>query len=42
MNRRVADADAPKPQKTPSLGDLYREIDRLRRELEEPERARGI
>ena len=32
--------DAPKPQKPPSLADLYREIDRLRRELEDSERAR--
>jgi transposase len=34
-------ADDPrKPHKPPSLADLYREIDRLRRELEESERAR--
>lgn len=33
------DADSPKPQ-PPSLKDLYREIDRLRGELEESERAR--
>lgn len=33
-------ADSPKPQKPPSLADLYREIDRLRRELEDSERGR--
>ena len=33
------DGDAPKP-KPPSLNDLYRELDRLREELEKSERAR--
>jgi len=32
--------DSAKSQKPPAVADLYREIDRLRRELEESERAR--
>src|SRR5262249_28652897 len=35
----VADAGEPKPQ-PPSLNDLYREIERLRRELDKSEQAR--
>jgi len=34
------DDDSPKRQTPPSLADLYRGIDRLRRELEESERGR--
>jgi transposase len=32
--------ESPKPPETPTLPDLYREIDRLRQELEKSERAR--